>query len=162
MSERTSGNLTLTTPSDREIVVTRVFDAPRRLVFEAHTKPEHIKRWWGPRNTELPVCEIDFRPGGAWRFVSRGPDGREDAFKGEYRVIVVPERIIWTFEWEGMPGHIATDALTFEDMGGNKTRLVASSTFASKEDRDGMLEMGMEEGMAETYDRLDELLVTMS
>jgi uncharacterized protein YndB with AHSA1/START domain len=157
MSEQSSSTLTLTLPSDREIVMTRVFNAPRELVFEAHSKPEHIKRWWGPRGYTVPVCDMDFRTGGAWRFVTRGPDGKEDAFRGEFREIVPPEKITWTFEWEGLPGHISVETLTFEDVGG-KTKLTATSVFDSKEDRDGMIESGMEAGARETWDRLAELV----
>jgi uncharacterized protein YndB with AHSA1/START domain len=154
--------LTVTTPSDRQIVMTREFDAPRELVFEAHTTCEHLEKWWGPRKYSFELCEMDFRPAGKYRFVHRGPDGVEEhGFRGEYREIVPPERIVWTFEWEGMPGHISVDTLTLEDLGGGRTKLTAHSMFDSKEDRDGMLQSGMEEGAGETYDRLAELLVTM-
>ena len=153
--------LEVTTPSDREIVMMRVFDAPRDLVFEAHTSCEHMSNWWGPRRYEVASCEIDFRPGGAWRIVHRGPEGEEEhGFRGEYREIARPERIVWTFEWEGMPGHISVDTLTLEEEGG-KTRLTATSAFDSVEDRDGMLQSGMEEGAAETWDRLEEYLQTL-
>ena len=162
MIEKNVGALTLTTPSDREIVLTREFDAPRELVFEAHSKCEHLDKWWGPRKYTLAPCEMDFRPGGKYRFLHRGPDGDEEhGFRGEYREIVPPERIVWTFEWEGMPGHVSVDTLTLEDLGGGRTKLVAHSLFDSKEDRDGMLQSGMEEGSAETWDRLAELLETM-
>jgi uncharacterized protein YndB with AHSA1/START domain len=150
--------LTLTTPSDREIVMTRVFDAPRDLVFEAHTSCEHLSHWWGPRRFEIASCEVDFRPGGKWRIVHRGADGEEEhGFRGEYREIVRPERIVWTFEWEGMPGHISLETLTLEDHDG-KTTVTATSLFDSVEDRDGMLGSGMEEGAAETWDRLEQYL----
>ena len=109
--------LTVTTPSDREIVMTRIFDAPRDLVFEAHTSCEHMSRWWGPRRYQISSCQIDFRPGGAWRIVQRGPDGDEHGFRGEFREIVRPERIVWTFEYEGMPGHVSVDTLTLEEQG---------------------------------------------
>jgi len=160
--EKKIGALTLTTPSDREIVMTREFDAPRELVFEAHSKCEHLEKWWGPRKYTLAVCEMDFRPGGAYRLVHRGPDGVEEhGFRGEYREIVPPERIVWTFEWEGMPGHVSVDTLTLEDLGGGKTKLTAHSLFDSVEDRDGMLQSGMEEGASETWDRLAELVEMM-
>jgi len=161
MIEKKIGALTLTVPSDREIVMTRVFDAPRELVFEAHSKCEHLEKWWGPRKYTLAVCEIDFRPGGAYRFVQRGPDGDEHGFRGEFREIVTPERIVWTFEYESMPGHVSVDTLTFEDLGG-RTKLTAHSLFDSVEDRDGMLQSGMQDGAAETWERLAELLATMS
>ncbi len=154
--------LTLTTPSEREIVMTREFDAPRELVFEAHTKCEHLNKWWGPRKYSFELCEMDFRPGGKYRFVHRGPEGIEEhGFRGEYREIVPPERIVWTFEWEGMPGHISVDTLTLEDLGGGRTKLTSHSVFDSKEDRDGMLQSGMEEGAGETYDRLAEFVQTL-
>jgi len=160
--ERKAGAVTITLPSDREIVMTREFDAPRELVFEAHTKCEHLDKWWGPRKYSFAHCEMDFRPGGKYRFVHQGPDGVEEhGFRGEYREIVPPERIVWTFEWERMPGHVSVDTLTLEDLGAGRTRLVAHSLFDSKEDRDGMLQSGMEEGASETYDRLAELLATM-
>ncbi|MBA3552883.1 MAG: SRPBCC family protein [Actinobacteria bacterium] len=153
-----SGNkLTVTTPSDREIVMTRVFDAPRDLVFEAHSSCEHMSNWWGPRKYEFSSCEMDFRPGGTWRIVHRGPEGEIPAFRGEFREIVRPERLVWTFEWEGMPGHISVETVTFEEHDG-KTTITGTSVFDSAEDRDGMLQSGMEEGAAKTYDRLDEYL----
>jgi len=152
-----SRQLTVTTPSDREIVTTRVFDAPRDLVFEAHTSCEHMSHWWGPRRYEISSCEMDFRPGGAWRIVHRGADGEIPAFRGEFREIVRPERIVWTFEWEGVPGHVSVQTATFEEHDG-KTTLTATAVFDTKEDRDGMLQSGMEEGAAETYERLDEYL----
>ena len=162
MAER-SKSLTITTPSDLEVVMMREFDAPRELVFEAHTKCEHLDKWWGPRKYTLALCEMDFRPGGKYRFLHRGPDGDEEhGFRGEYREIVPPEKIVWTFEYEGMPGHVSVDTLTLEDIGGEKTRLVAHSLFDSVEDRDGMLQSGMEEGAGETWDRLAELLAEMS
>ncbi|MDP8955590.1 MAG: SRPBCC family protein [Actinomycetota bacterium] len=149
--------LTVTTPTDREIVMTRVFDAPRDLVFEAHTSCEHMKNWWGPRKYEIPECEIDFRPGGTWRVVHRGPDGDEHVFRGEYREIVRPEKIVWTFEWMGAPGQISVETLTLEEHDG-KTTVTATSVYDSVEARDGMMQTGMEEGAAETYERLDEYL----
>jgi uncharacterized protein YndB with AHSA1/START domain len=152
-----SKQLTVTTPSDREIVMTRVFDAPRDLVFEALSSCEHMSKWWGPRKYEVVTCEMDFRPGGAWRIVHRGPEGEIPGFRGEFREIVRPERLVWTFEWEGMPGHVSVDTLTLEEQDG-KTALTSTSVFDSVQDRDGMLQSGMEEGAAETYDRLDEYL----
>jgi uncharacterized protein YndB with AHSA1/START domain len=157
MERSGSNQLTVTTPSDREIVMTRVFDAPRDLVFEAHTSCEHMSNWWGPRRYKFDSCEIDFRPGGKWRIVHKGTDGDLQGFRGEFREIVRPERIVWTFEWEGMPGHISVDTLTLEENDG-KTTLTATSLFDTVEDRDGMLQSGMEEGAAETWDRLDEYL----
>ncbi len=157
MSTKTS---TLTLPSDREIVMSRVFDAPRELVFKALTDPALIGRWWGLRSTTTVVDKFDPRPGGAWRMVQKGPDGREDAFRGEFREIVPPERVVQTFEWEGMPGHIVLDTMTLEDLGG-KTRLTTTSLFDTKEERDGMMASGMEQGANESWDLLAELLATL-
>jgi uncharacterized protein YndB with AHSA1/START domain len=152
-----SNRLQVTTPSDREIVMTRVFDAPRDLVFEAHSSCEHMRNWWGPRKYDVIACEIDFRPGGTWRIVHRGPDGEEYPFRGEYREIDRPERIVWTFEFEGMPGNVSVETLTLEESDG-KTTMTATSVYDTVEQRDGMLETGMESGAAETMERLDEYL----
>src|SRR6266511_336282 len=122
--------------SDREIVMTRVFDAPRDLVFEAHSSCEHMSHWWGPRKYEIASCEMDFRPGGAWRIVHRGPEGEEHGFRGEFREIVRPERIVWTFEYEGMPGHVSVQTAMFEEHDG-KTTLTSTAVFDSREERDG-------------------------
>ena len=161
MAASSSAALTVTLPSDREIVMTRVFDAPRPLVFDAHTKPEHLVHWWGRRGFTLPVCEVDLRQGGAYRFVQRGPDGQEYAFRGEYREILPPERLVYTFRFEGMPGHVALETLTFGEEG-DKTKLTSTSLFQTVEDRDGMLQSGMEAGANETMDRLAEYLREMS
>ncbi len=157
-----SGNkLSVETPSDREIVLTRMFDAPRELVFEAHTSCEHMSNWWGPRKYEVASCDIDFRPGGTWRMVHRSLDGKEEhGFRGEFREIVPPEKIVWTFEYEGWPGQISVETLTLEEVDG-KTKLTATAVYDSKEARDQMMESGMEEGAAETYERLDEYLETL-
>jgi uncharacterized protein YndB with AHSA1/START domain len=155
-----SGKMTVTTPSDTEIQMTRVFDAPRELVFEAHTSAEHMRNWWGPRKYEVVSAEVDFRVGGKWRVVHRGPEGDEHAFRGEFREIVPPERIVWTFEYEGAPGDIAVETLTLEEHDG-KTTLTTVSDAGSKEARDAMLESGMQEGAEETWDRLEEYVATL-
>ncbi len=155
-----SSELNVTTPSDREIVMTRIFDAPRDLVFEAHTSCEHVRNWWGPRKYEVASCDLDFRAGGKWRIVHRGPDGDEHAFRGEYREIVRPERIVWTFEYEGFPGQISVETLTLEEHDG-KTTLTATSVYDTVEQRDAMLQSGMTEGATETFERLDEYLETL-
>ncbi len=155
-----SDSLTVTLPSDREIVMTRVFNAPRRLVFEALSKCEHLKHWWGPRRYALVSCELDFRPGGKWRFVQRGPDGNDYGFRGEIREIVPNERVVQTFEFEGMPGHVSVETLTLVEQDG-KTTWTTRSRFDSVEDRDGMLQSGMEAGANETMDRLEEYLTEL-
>ncbi len=151
-----SSKLTVTTPSDREIVMTRDFDAPRDLVFEAHTSCEHMTNWWGPRKYQIASCDVDFRQGGTWRIVHTAP-GQEHVFSGEYREIARPERIVWTFEWGGMPGHVSVQTATFQEHDG-KTGLTSTAVFSTVEDRDGMLAGGAEAGAAESMDRLDEYL----
>ncbi len=161
MTDKPRSTLKVTTPSDREIVMTRVFDAPRERVFKACTDPNAIPRWWGPSRYTTTVDTMDVRPGGAWRFISRDADGTEFAFKGVYREIVPPERSVQTFEFEGMPGHVSVETMTLEEHDG-KTTLTITSLFDSVEDRDGMLQSGMEVGAAETYDRLEDLLGSMA
>jgi uncharacterized protein YndB with AHSA1/START domain len=156
----TTKSTTYTMPSDLEIAMTRIFDAPRELVFAAYTDPKHVPNWWGLRSTTTIVDKMDVRPGGGWRYIQREPDGTEYAFRGEYREIAPPDRLVYTFEFEGMPGQVVVDSLVFEDLGG-KTKLTATSLFASKEARDGMMESGMEEGATESWDRLAELLATL-
>lgn len=151
---------TVTTPSGREIRVERVFDAPRDRVFAVYTNPDLIPQWWGPRGTEATVDAMDVRAGGSWRFVVRIADGSETGFRGTYREVTPPERIVQTFEWEGMPGHVSVETATFEDLG-NRTRVVTVSIFHTPEERDGMLASGMEKGLNETYQRLDELLARL-
>ena len=155
-----SGATALSTPSDREIVSERVFDAPRDLVFAAYTDPELIPRWWGPRGTTTIVEEMDVRPGGEWRFLLRDAGGEESAFRGTYREVTPPERIVQTFEWAGMPGHVIVETATFEDLGA-RTKVTGTSLFHTPEERDGMLSSGMERGLGESHDRLDELLATV-
>jgi uncharacterized protein YndB with AHSA1/START domain len=156
-----SETFAVTTPSDREIRMTRLFDAPRALLFEAHTKPEHLARWWGPRTHKMVQCEMDFRPGGKYRFVLRTENGKEYAFRGEFREIVPPERLAWTFEYEGMPGHISVETLTFTEKDG-KTLLTATAVYGSLEERNGVMQSGMESGARESWDRLSELVATLA
>jgi uncharacterized protein YndB with AHSA1/START domain len=148
---------TLTLVSDTQVQMSRVFDAPRELVWKALTDPEAVPHWWGLRANKTTVDRMDVRPGGAWRYVETDPAGNEHAFRGEYKELREPERIVYTFEYEPMAGHVITDEMTLEDLGG-RTRLIALSTFASQEDRDGMLQSGMESGANESWDRLAELL----
>jgi len=155
-----TGTISVTLPSDREIRLTRVFHAPRKLIFEAISKPEHVARWWGPRESTTTISDMDFRVGGAWRFVQRAADGSEFGFRGEYREIVPPERVVQTFEWEGLPGHISVETMTLDERDG-MTTLTTTSVFTSVEDRDGMLQSGMEKGASETYDRLEEFVQTL-
>jgi uncharacterized protein YndB with AHSA1/START domain len=154
-----AGNaMTVTTPG-LEIVMTRSFNAPRELVFEAHTSCEHMRNWWGPRKYDVAECELDFRPGGKWRIVHKG-DGQEIAFFGEYREIDRPSSFTWTFGFDGMPGDPGVEHYSFEETDG-VTTLTASAKFSSAEERDAVLNSGMQEGAAETWDRLDEYLETL-
>jgi len=148
---------TITTPTDREIHVERIFDAPRDRVFAVYTDPALIPEWWGPRDTTTIVDKMDVRAGGDWRFIMRDSDGGESGFRGTYREVTPPERIVQTFEWEGMPGHVSVETATFEDLG-DRTKVVTTTIFHTTEERDGFLGSGMEGGMNETYARLDELL----
>jgi uncharacterized protein YndB with AHSA1/START domain len=149
------------TPTDREIHVERVFDAPRDRVFSVYTDPKLIPEWWGPRDSTTVVDQMDVRNGGSWRFIMRNSDGSESGFRGTYREVTPPERIVQTFEWEGMPGHVSVEAATFEDLG-DRTKVTTVSLFHTPEERDGMLASGMESGLNETYARLDELLARLA
>lgn len=151
-------DLVIDLPSDREVTLTRAFDAPRDLVFAAHTEADHLRRWWG-RGNPLDV-EIDFRVGGHYRFVEHAPDGNAYAFRGEFREIVVPERIVQTFEFEGMPGHVAVETLVFTERDG-RTVVTGTTRFDSKEERDGMVNSGMADGAAESYRALERHLRTL-
>ena len=152
---------TVTTPTDREIHIERVFDAPRDRVFAVYTDPELIPEWWGPKGTRAVVDQMEVKSGGSWRFVIHNSDGSETGFRGTYREITPPERIVQTFEWEGMPGHMSVETATFEDLG-ERTKVTTTSIFHTTEERDGMLGSGMEGGMNETYARLDELLAKLA
>jgi uncharacterized protein YndB with AHSA1/START domain len=162
MAEGPHSKLVVTVLSDREIMLTRYVAAPRRLVFEAWTKPEHVARWWGPRSCAMSVCEMDFRPGGAWRFVLRGADGAEHPFKGVYHEITPPERLVvaecYDVAKAGRPSWLTTLALDEHD---GKTKMTITCVFPSKEARDAHLNAGMERGAGESYDRLEEHLRTM-
>jgi uncharacterized protein YndB with AHSA1/START domain len=156
MTSQQQEKATVTTPSEREIRIERVFNAPRDRVFAVFTDPELIPEWWGPRGTTTIVDRMDVRAGGGWRFVSHSSDG-ETAFRGTYREVTPPERVVQTFEWEGMPGHVCVETATFEDLG-DRTKITTVSLFHTTEERDGMMASGMERGLNETYSRLDEVL----
>ena len=151
-----TGTLQVTLPSDREVVLTRVFDAPRELVYDALTKPELLKRWFGPRGWSLVVCEVDLRVGGAWRFVLRGPGDSEMGMRGVYRELVRPERTVHTESFDDYPGESVVTGVLVERDG--KTTLTGTVLYESKEIRDAVVSMGMEHGAAESYDKLAELL----
>jgi uncharacterized protein YndB with AHSA1/START domain len=152
--------LEVTLPSDTEILQTRIFDAPRNLVFKAYTDPAIVSQWWGPRDYEIIVDCMEVRPGGKWRVIHRDKGGNEYAFVGEYREIVPPEKIVNTFEFEPWAGRGSIENTAFEELDG-KTRITTLSEFANKEDRDGMLESGMEQGASESLDRFEEVLADL-
>jgi uncharacterized protein YndB with AHSA1/START domain len=153
------GTLKVTTPTDREIVLTRVFDAPRGMVFDAFSKPELLKRWFGPRGWSLVVCEVDLKVGGGFRFVLRGPDGKEMGMRGVYREIVPPERSVHMESFDDYPGESQVTAVFVEHEG--KTTLTATVLCPSREVRDIVIKTGMEHGAAESYDKLAELLASV-
>jgi uncharacterized protein YndB with AHSA1/START domain len=163
-------------PTERALVITRLFDAPRELVWKAWTEPKYMAAWFGPTVMTNPVCKMDVRPGGAWRFVMRAPDGIEYPLKGVYREVVKPDRLVMTMdcsehpdEWHDLidpnrdkrSGRPALDLLctvTFEEQGA-KTKLTIHTLFAMPALRDVMVRMGMEQGWNESLDKLGELLV---
>jgi len=157
------GKLQVTTPSEREIALTRIFDAPRKLVFDAYTTPDLLKRWLGVhRGWSLAVCEIDLRVGGAYRYVWRGPDRAEMGMGGVYRELVAPERIVATeaFDQSWYPGE-AVSTITLVEQGG-KTTLTLTVRYESQEARDAVLKSPMEQGVAAGFDKLAELLPTLA
>ncbi|MFN7998527.1 MAG: SRPBCC family protein [Bryobacteraceae bacterium] len=160
-STRNSDSFKVTTPSDQEIRMTRLFDAPRQLVFEAMTKPEHVKQWWGRLGDgySVPVCEIDLRVGGAWRFVNRHPKG-EVTFYGEYREVSPPSRLVFTEIYAPYPDSesVVTAEFTEEE---SKTRLTATVRYPSLQVRDAVIASGMAGGAGISYDRLEDLVAEL-
>jgi uncharacterized protein YndB with AHSA1/START domain len=144
-------------PGKQEASITRIFDAPRDRVFKAYTDPKLMTQWWAPRMFTIIVEKMDVRPGGVWRILNSDADGKEYAFHGVYHEVTSPDRLVYTFEFEGMPGHVLLGIVTFQDMNG-KTKLTEKSVFETVEDRDGMLKSGMEDGAFETMDRLADLV----
>ena len=157
-SAANSDTFEVSTPSDQEIRITRMFDAPRHLVFEAMTRPEHVKQWWGRlgEGYSVPVCEIDLRPGGAWRFVNRHPKG-EAVFYGVYREIAAPERLVFTEIYEPFPDAESVVSSVFTEENG-KTHMTVTVLYPSAEVRDMVIKTGMAKGAAISYDRLEDLV----
>ena len=147
--------VSVTTPREREIVAECVLDAPRDRIWEAFTDPELIPEWWGLRDDTTIIEELDIRPGGTWRVIQRAPDGGESALTGTYREVAPPERMVHTFEWE--PGRVLVETAELEDLG-ERTKVTITSLFDTTEERDEMLDSGMERGLNEAYEQLDELL----
>jgi uncharacterized protein YndB with AHSA1/START domain len=151
---------TITTPAEREIRIERVFDAPVERVWRAFTDPELVAQWWG-RGNKLDIECMEVERGGHWRFVEHGPEGSH-GFEGRYREVTPMERVVQTFEWDGMPGYVAVETAEFTDLGDGRTKVTSTSLFHTVEERDGMLSSGMEIGLNESYAALDRLLATLS
>ena len=151
---------TITTPAEREIRIERIFNAPRSRVWRAFTDPDQLKQWWG-RGNDLEIVRMEVEPGGHWRYIEHTPEG-DHGFEGRYGEIVPEERIVMTFEWDGMPTHLSLETVEFEDLGDGRTRIINTSLFLTTEDRDGMLQSGMEEGLNQSYAALDRLLAAQS
>src|SRR4030066_1424243 len=149
----------VTPPGRQEVIVTSIYNASRELVFKTVTDPLLVPKWWGPRWLTISVIKMSVMPGGIWRFLQRDQEGKEYGFHGVYHDVVIPERLVYTMEYEGMPGHVTLYVDTFEDDNG-KTIMTSSTIFESVDDRDQMLKWGMEEGTTETTNRLNELLAT--
>jgi uncharacterized protein YndB with AHSA1/START domain len=147
-----------TLPSDCEILGSRLLDAPPDLVYKAYTDPEAIPQWWGPARYKTTVDKLEVRPGGAWRFIQRADDGGEHIFSGVFREVVPSRRLVFTFNYEAMPGHEAVETITLEPAEGGRTTVTDNVRFRNREDRDGMIQSGMEEGAAESIERLIALL----
>jgi len=144
---------------EKKVTMERVFNAPRELVWKAHTDPKIIVQWWGPRNLTTTIDVMDVKPGGKWRFVHKDEKGSTFAFNGVYKEIKKPESITWTFNFEPIgPGHELTETVTFEEIEGGKTKVSTTSHYNSIEDLEGMMQSGMEAGATESWDRLEELL----
>jgi uncharacterized protein YndB with AHSA1/START domain len=144
-------------PGVPQVVITREFDAPKELLFRAYTDPELLVQWLGLRRMTMTVDRYENRDGGSWRFIHRDPDGNEAGFHGVFHGTPSSDRVVRTFEFEGVPGHVSLETLTFEERGG-KTLARTNAVFQSVEDRDGMMQSGMEGGLNESYERLDELV----
>jgi uncharacterized protein YndB with AHSA1/START domain len=163
MAPTSSGTATVTLPTDRQILITREFDAPRHLVYKAWTTPELVKRWWHANRGQVTIAEIDLQVGGAWRYVSVTEDGMEVAFHGEYREIVPNERIVSTEVYEGIPDaeqHAALNTLTLTERDG-RTLLTVLVEHPTKQGRDAHISSGMEPGMQDALDLLEQVAVSL-
>jgi len=148
-------------PGKQEIILTRVFDAPRDLVFRTYTDPSTISEWWGPRSMSTTVDRMEVKKGGVWRFVQRGKDGTEHAHNGVYHEVTAPARLVNTYEYEGFPGSVGLVTTTFEDLPDGRTKLTEVTLYPSVEARDGVLQSGMAEGAEELFDRLEALMASL-
>ncbi len=155
-SESTPRRATVTLPTDREIRAERIFDAARDRVWRAFTDPAELAQWWG-RGHRVTIERMEVQRGGHWRYIEHAPDG-DYGFEGRYREVTPPERLVQTFEWDGMPGYVSVTTTTLEDLGDGRTRVTTVAQFFTPEERDGMLNGGMEQGMNESYAALDRVL----
>jgi uncharacterized protein YndB with AHSA1/START domain len=160
MSEKKNKTMITAEPGKQELFITREFDAPRDLVFRAHTDAELYRRWVGPRDLSMTLETFEPISGGKWRFVQKDKNGNEFGFPGVNHDVTIPERLISTFEFEGLPesGHVILETTRFEELPGNRTRVTTQSVYQSVEDRDGMIASGMESGVVDGHERLDEIL----
>lgn len=156
---KSANRSTASKPSDREIRIERTFDAPRDRVWSAFTDPKLLAQWWG-RGNKLVIEKFELERGGHWRFVEHGPEGKH-GFEGRFREVTPKDRIVQTFEWDGMPAYVIIETLELTDLGDGRTKVVTLSLFHTTEERDGMLESGMEEGLNQSYEALDKLLATL-
>ncbi len=161
MAATSSGTAVVTLPEDKQILITREFEAPKHLVYEAYTTPELVRRWWSGKRGAVTSVEIDLRVGGAWRYVMTASEGFEVAFHGEYREIVPSERIVSTEVYEGMPEGQALDTITFAEVDG-RTTLTTLVQHTSKEHRDAHINSGMEAGMQEAMDLLEQVAISLA
>ena len=156
---KSANTSTVSKPSDREIRIERTFDAPRDRVWRAFTDPKLLAQWWG-RGNKLVIEKFELERGGHWRFVEHGPEGKH-GFEGRFREVTPKDRIVQTFEWDGMPAYVIIETLELTDLADGRTKVVTLSLFHTTEERDGMLESGMEEGLNQSYEALDKLLATL-
>jgi len=158
----TKSTMTVSTPSDFEIRISRVFAAPRQLVFDAFTRAEHMQQWWGPKGWTLPVCKVDLKPGGSFSYTMQGPAGETHDCSGEYIEVSPPERVVYTdgFDAPAMADYASTVTVVFEELEPKLTRITLTSVFKSKEIRDAIVKMGFGEGWGESFERLDEVFET--
>jgi uncharacterized protein YndB with AHSA1/START domain len=157
----TSGTAVVTLPSDTQVLITRAFNAPRQLVFKAYTTPELVRRWWAGRRGQVTLAEIDLRVGGTWRYVMTSSEGFEVAFHGTYREIVPDERLVHTEVYEAMPDAEVVNTITFAESDG-RTKMTVLIDCGTREIRDGMMASGMEVGMQEAYDLIEEIAIELA
>ncbi len=160
MSAKKNQTILTAEPGKQEVFITREFDAPRELVFKAYTDPKLYVQWLGPRGFGMKLVTFEPTSGGGWRYIHTDPEGNEFGFHGVNHEVLAPERIIGTFEYEGLPegGHVVLETVRFEELLGGRTRLTTQSLFQSVADRDGMVASGMEHGIVDSHERLDEVL----